>query len=53
MQSTQNHKQAFFSICGNEIPTSSQMSLALNGGEGGTWGGGGGWGVSVISYTDV
>ena len=52
MQSTQNHKQAFFRICGNEIPTSSHMSLALNGGEEGRWGGVGG-GVSVISYTDV
>ena len=29
------------------------MSLALNGGEEGRWGGVGGGGVSVISYTDV
>ena len=29
------------------------MSLALNGGEGGRWGVGGGGGVSVIYYTDV
>ena len=54
MQSTQNHKQAFFRICGNEIPTSSHMSLALNGGEEGRWGGvGGGFGECYILHRCV